>query len=124
VLAGEHAPGAAEAGEHLVGDERHVPRAERRRAHPAQELRRVDQHAAGALHHRLDEHRRDALPFALEDLLHRPRAALRHGPPTATPGSSKQRGACARRTAQNSGAKTAWKEATPPTAIAPKVSPW
>ena len=65
VLAREHPAGAAESGEHFVGDEqRPVSIAEPSRAR--QKLARPDDHAAGRLQHRLDEDGGDAVAVALE----------------------------------------------------------
>ena len=57
-LAGEQRPGAAEAGEHLVEDQQQaMPVGER--AQLPQHIRRMKDHAAGALHQRLDDDRRE-----------------------------------------------------------------
>ena len=58
MLAREHAAGAAESGQHFVGDhQRAVAVAEP--ADAGEKLARPDDHPAGGLQHRLDEHRRD-----------------------------------------------------------------
>jgi hypothetical protein len=56
VLAGEHAPGAPEAGGHLVGDQQHVV-AVAQLAHRAQVALGVHDHASRPLHERLHDHR-------------------------------------------------------------------
>ena len=66
LLAGEHRPGAAEAGRDLVADQQHAV-AVAELAHRAQVARRVDDHPGGALHQRLDDHRGDLLLVHGED---------------------------------------------------------
>ena len=56
LLAREHRPGAAEAGRDLVADEEHVVLGAEL-ARGAQEAGRLQQHAGGALHQRLDDER-------------------------------------------------------------------
>ncbi|MCY4188842.1 MAG: hypothetical protein OXD30_10200, partial [Bryobacterales bacterium] len=64
VLAGEHLPGAPEAGHHLVRDQQQtVPVAQR--SQQAQHGRLPDQHASRCLQHRLDDHRRDLVGAGL-----------------------------------------------------------
>ena len=63
VLAGEHPAGAAESGEHFVGDHQRAE-AVAERADAGQKLRRPHDHAARALQHRLDEHGRRLSPDA------------------------------------------------------------
>ena len=54
VLARKHPAGAAESGEHFVGDEQHAE-AIAEPAHAGEKFRRPDDHPAGALQHRLDD---------------------------------------------------------------------
>ena len=68
LLAGEHRPGAAEAGRHLVADQQHAE-AVAQLARSAQVARGVDQHPGCALDQRLDDHRGDLLLVGGEDPL-------------------------------------------------------
>ena len=68
LLAGEHRPGAPEAGRDLVADQEHVV-AVAKLAHPAQVPGRLDPDPGGALHERLDDHRRDLLGVEVEHAL-------------------------------------------------------
>jgi hypothetical protein len=65
LLTGEHRPGAAEAGRHLVADQQHAE-AVAELACLAQEAGRVDEHPGGALDERLDDQRRDLFLVAGE----------------------------------------------------------
>ena len=72
---GEHRAGATEAGEDFVEDQ-HQAIAVGRRAQAAQHIGIVEQHAAGALHQRLDNDARDLTGVAFQQLLRRPRCFL------------------------------------------------
>ena len=65
LLAGEQGAGATEAHRDLVGDEVHRELVAQR-AQPAQVIRVIHPHAAGALHQRLDDHRAGFVGVAFE----------------------------------------------------------
>ena len=75
LLAGEHRPRPPEPGHDLVGDEEDVV-AVAQLARAPQEERVVHAHAAGALHHRLEDDGRDAVLPLLQELGERPRGLL------------------------------------------------
>ena len=68
VLAGEHPAGASEAGEDLVGNQRDAVRSSDL-ANVPEKLRGPDDHAARALHHRLDDHGGHRRSVTLENRL-------------------------------------------------------
>ena len=118
VLAGEQPPGAPEARGDLVGDQQHVvPTAELRDG--AQVIRRVEPHAARALHDRLEDHGGDLVACASISSLEAVDVAGASGSPKRLRG----------RSANRCRGSTAVKRSCMPltgsqTAIAPKVSPW
>ncbi len=75
LLAGEHGSGASEAGEDLVEDQQQIV-AVGEFAQAAQHGRVVEQHAARALHQRLDDDAGDLAGMALEHLRQRRRARV------------------------------------------------
>ena len=78
LLAGEQRPGAPEANRDLIGDQVHAM-AVAGRARPAQVIGVIHAHAAGALHQRLEDQRRDLLGLRGERRLERVGCARRRG---------------------------------------------
>ena len=67
MLAGKQAARAPEARGDLVRDQQHV-RLVAERSHPCEILRRVEPHASGALHDRLEDHRGQLVAMLLQQL--------------------------------------------------------